>query len=100
MEYDVPVVVQCLLKCCLLFHSGSQKILGGQPHAQRWDRWNWLQSEAQTSNVSAVESDTTERCMEIDRGALCKFGSGGFSKDLDDLDLSCTAPWGSIVEAG
>lgn len=63
MEYDVPVVVQCLLKCCLLFHSGSQKILGGQPHAQRWDRWNWLQSEAQTSNGSAVESDTTERCF-------------------------------------
>jgi hypothetical protein len=23
----------------------------------------------------------------------------GFSKDLEDLDLSCTAPWGSIVEA-
>ena len=22
----------------------------------------------------------------------------GFSKDLEDLDLSCTAPWGSVVE--
>ena len=41
----------------------------------------------------------TSQSSQVSGGSLSLSLCSGFSKDLEDLDLSCTAPWGSIVEA-
>ena len=100
--------------------SGSKTLLGGQSHVERRDRWDRLPPGSKlpgcilhfyiflqyfTSQSSQVSGGSLSLSLSLslsDSLNLLCFSvllCSGFSNDLEDLDLSCTAPWGSIVEA-